>query len=71
MAEKPREWPHEDQRKDHALRESVDNLLQHTRDVHGRLRAMGNDDVEAAQRRFLKYANMIWERLLQEEDQEE
>ena len=68
MTDNSGEWLGIERRKDHRLRESVDGLLEHTREVHGRRGSMDNGDMEAAQQRFLKYANMIWERLLLDED---
>ncbi len=54
-----------ERRTDHKLRERVTNLLGEVRDLHGQLPVMEDDDVEAAHRRFLKYADMIWDRLLE------
>ena len=47
------------------------NLLGEVRDLHGQLPVMEDDDVEAAHRRFLKYADMIWERLLEGDTNQE
>ncbi len=71
MTESRREPPYEERRRDHVLRERVNNLLGDVRGLHGRLPVMENDDIEAAHRRFLKYADMIWERLLEWEETEE
>ena len=47
------------------------NLVGDVRGLHGQLHVMNDDEVEAAHRRFLKYADMIWERLLEGEKPEE
>ena len=59
-----------ERRRDHELREMVNNLLGDVRDLDGQMHVIDNDGVEAAQRRFIKYADMIWERLLEGEKPE-
>lgn len=46
----------------------MDSLLDDVRDLHGQLPVMEDDEVEATHRRLLKFADMIWEQLLNGED---
>jgi len=71
MTESRDEPQYAERRRDHELREKVKNLLGDVRGLHGKLHVMDNEDVEAAHRRFLKYADMIWDRLLEGEETEE
>jgi hypothetical protein len=58
---------HTERRNDHVLRQRVNNLLGDLRQLHGHLQGIDNEEVEAAHRRFLKHAEMSWERLLEGE----
>ena len=67
-ADRSREWPHEERRKNPALRQDVDNLLQHLRDVSCQLESMTDDEVGEVERRFLSHAHMIWDTLLEKRE---
>ena len=67
----PDELRHAERRTDHKLRAHVTEFLEDIRSLHGELPVMDNEEVEAAHRRFLIYADMIWERLLEGEEREE
>jgi hypothetical protein len=71
MTEARDESEYAERRRDHVLRERVNNLLGDVRGLHGQLPVMDDEEVEAAHRRFLKYADMIWERLLRGEQSQE
>ena len=55
-------------RQNHALRELVDDLLNHVRNLFWHVEKMSVEDLEDARRRFNSIAELIWAAILDEKN---
>jgi hypothetical protein len=65
------EKPLPDRRKKRVLREVLDELLEHVREVSGRVPEMGPSDLEYAQERLQWLVDEVWRLVLEGPDEEE
>ena len=53
------------------LRRLVDGLLEHVRDLSGRVEELSTDEVEQAQERFTLIAELMWAAIVEEKNKPE